>query len=273
MTPPARLSVLVLVAVAGTAVSCTSTEHAAAPSDKALAAVVPVTPNGDWAPNLQPANFVPGGANPYFPLVPHTTFRYVGGSDDEPEIGVVHVTTGVKTILGINATVVQDRVYLDANGNGIADGALCGTDPGFTAELIEETFDWYATANDNTVWYLGEDSREYDACTLVGTAGSWEAGVNGAQPGIIMLAQPVVGQSYRQEFAEDVAEDWARVLHLDRQLSVPYGAFSGCLKTMDWSALEPGHREHKFYCPNVGLVLEVSARGGRERNELVAKSP
>jgi hypothetical protein len=235
--------------------------------------VVPVTPNGEWAPKLQPANFVPGGANAYFPLVPGTIFRYASSSDEEPELGVVHVTTGTKTILGINAVVVHDRVYLDANLNNVADGTSCGGDPGFTSELIEDTFDWYATANDGTVWYLGEDSREYDACTLLGTEGSWEAGQNGAQPGIIMLAQPVVGQSYRQELFADVAEDWARVLNLSRSVSVPFGSFSGCLETMDWTPLEPGHREHKFYCPNVGLVLEIGPRGGRERNELVDKSP
>ena len=271
--PPSRPSMLPLAALAAAVVSCTSADRAAAPPNADHLQVVPVTPNDEWSPNLRPADFSPGGANPYFPLVPGTTFRYAGGSDDEPEIGIVHVTTAIKTILGINATVVHDRVYLDANGNGVPDGTVCGADLGITSELIEETFDWYATANDNTVWYLGEDSREYDDCTLVGTTGSWEAGVDGAQPGIIMLAQPVVGQSYRQEFAEDVAEDWARVLQLNQQVSVPFGAFSGCLKTIDWSALEPGHREHKFYCPNVGLVLEVSPRGGRERNALVAKSP
>ena len=235
--------------------------------------VTPITPNGEWAPVLDPADFVPGGANQFFPLVPGTTFHYEAEAEDGAELGLVEVTSDVKTILGINVVVVRDRVYLDANENGLADGDQCDTEVGFTSELIEDTFDWYATQNDGTVWYLGEDSKEYEDCVLVGTAGSWEAGVNDAFPGIIMLTNPVIGQSYRQEFAEDIAEDWARVLSLTRSVSVEYGDFTGCLETMDWSYLEPGHREHKFYCPGVGLTLEISPSGGRGRNELVAKTP
>ena len=169
---------------------------------------------------------------------------------------------------------MHDRVYLDANQNGLADGTPCAPpSPGFTSELIEDTFDWYGTHNDGTVWYFGEDSKEYENCALVGTAGSWEAGVANAFPGIIMLANPVVGQSYRQEFAEGIAEDWARVLHLGRSVSVPYADFTGCIETMDWTHLEPGNREHKFYCDGVGLALEVRPEGGRVLNQLVAKSP
>jgi len=237
------------------------------------AQVTPITPNGDWNPVLVPADFVPGGANQFFPLIPNTVFRYEADTEDGLELGRVEVTSAVKTILGINAVVVHDRVYLDANGNGLADGTPCGADPLFTSELIEETLDWYATHNDGTVWYLGEDSKEFDDCDLVGTAGSWEAGQNDARPGIIMLANPVVGQSYRQEFAKHIAEDWARVLHLSRSVSVPLDDFTGCLETMDWTYLDPGQREHKFYCPGVGLMLEVSPSGGRVENRLVAKSP
>lgn len=235
--------------------------------------VSPITPNAGWAPVLNPADFVPGGTNSFFPLIPNTTFRYRAETADGVELGLTEVTSAVKTILSINAVVVHDRVYLDANGSGLADGTLCSADPGFTSELIEETFDWYATHNDGTVWYLGEDSKEFDECTLVGTTGSWEAGQNDARPGIIMLASPVVGQSYRQEFAKDIAEDWARVLHLSRSVSVPASDYTGCLETMDWTYLDPGQREHKFYCPGVGLALEVSPKGGRVENRLVAKSP
>jgi hypothetical protein len=235
--------------------------------------VTPVTPNGDWAPVLVPADFTPGGANPFFPLIAGTVFHYEADTGEGLELGLTEVTSGIKTILSINAVVVHDRVYLDANGNGLADGSACGPGPGFTSELIEETFDWYATHKDGTVWYLGEDSKEFDDCTLVGTAGSWEAGQNGALPGIIMLAHPVVGQSYRQEFAKGIAEDWARVLNLSRAVSVPQNDYEGCLETMDWTYLSPGQREHKFYCSGVGLTLEISPSGGRIENRLVAKSP
>lgn len=271
-TPTNARSVALALGLALAAASCDSAADRTpvTPSTQ----VTPVTPNGEWAPVLDPADFVPGGANPYFPLVPGTILRYEADTEDGLELGVVEVTSDVKTILGIQVVVVRDRVYLDANTNGLADGTPCSpAAPGFTSELIEDTFDWFATQNDGTVWYFGEDSKEYENCVQVSTAGSWEAGINDAFPGIVMLGNPVIGQSYRQEFAEDIAEDWARVLHLDRSVSVEYGDFTGCLETMDWSYLEPGHREHKFYCRGVGLTLEISPRGGRVRNELVAKSP
>jgi hypothetical protein len=233
--------------------------------------VTPVTPNQPYAPQIVPADFVPGTTNPYFPLVPGTIFRYKTG--DGAELNEVAVTSDIKTILGVSTIVVHDRVYLDENENGVADGASCGADPGFTSELIEETFDWLAPDNESTVWYLGEDSKEYENCVLLGTTGSWEAGIGGAQPGIIMLAQPVIGQTYRQEFASGVAEDLAKVLSLKQSVSVPYGDFDGCVETMEWTPLEPGNRAHKYYCAGVGLVLEVTPKGGRLRNELVAKTP
>ena len=234
-------------------------------------AVTPLTPNQPYAPQVVPANFVPGTPNNYFPLVGGTTYRYQ--SEDGTELNEVVVTTSTKTILGVSTIVVHDRVYLDENENGVADGASCGADPGFTAELIEETFDWYAPDNTGAVWYFGEDSKEYDHCNLVGTTGSWEAGVNGAQPGIIMLAHPVIGQTYRQEFLAGVAEDWAKVVSLKQAVSVPFDDFEGCVETMEWTPLEPGHRAHKYYCAEVGLVLEVTPSGGNERNELISKTP
>lgn len=232
--------------------------------------VIPIPGNEEYAPVIVPADFVPGTPNPFFPLLPGTTYRYL--TDDGEEINDVEITAATKTILGVTTVVVHDRVWLDENGNGIADGASCGA-PGFTAELIEETFDWFAPDNGGTVWYFGEDSKEYDHCTLVSTEGSWEAGVGGAQPGRIMLASPVVGQSYRQEFAEGTAEDFARVTSLAKSVSVPFGDFTGCLETMEWTPLEPGSRARKYYCSGVGFVLEVTARGGRGRTELVAKTP
>ena len=204
------------------------------------------------APALDPADFVAVVDNPYFPLIPGTTWRYESEEDDELEVTVVEVLSETKTILGIQATVVLDQVYVDG-------------------ELLERTFDWFAQDRAGNVWYLGEDTAEFEDGE-VSTEGSWEAGVDGAQPGIIMWGDPAAhkGENYRQEFLEGEAEDMAKVLQLNATVEVPYGSFTGCLKTMDWTPLEPGGREHKYYCPNVGLVLEVHPRGGRVRNELVA---
>lgn len=236
------------------------------------AAVTPLTPGKPYAPQIIPANFVPGTPNPFFPLVQGTVYRY--RTEDGAELNEVEVLgAGSKTILGVAVIVVHDRVYVDENGNGVADGSSCGPTPGFTSELIEETFDWYTPDNTGTVWYFGEDSKEYDHCTLVGTTGSWEAGLNGAQPGIIMLANPVIGQSYRQELLVGIAEDWAKVLSLTQTVSVPFDDFEGCVETTEWTPLEPGHRANKYYCAGVGFVLEVTPSGGRERNELISKTP
>jgi len=206
-------------------------------------------------PDFDPANFVPAVTNRYFPLVPGTTFRYRSETDEGVEINTVEVTHDAKTILGIAATVVHDQVFLDG-------------------ELTEDTFDWYAQDKDGNVWYLGEDTRELEDGEVVSTEGSWEAGVDGAEPGIIMWGDPAahVGENYRQEFLEGEAEDVASVAGVDATADVPFGHFTGCLETIDWSLLEdvpPGEREHKFYCPGVGLVLEAEGPAEeRVTNEL-----
>ena len=215
----------------------------------------PATPEGasearTWTPTF-PDAFASAVDNPLLPLVPGTTRVYESESDEGVEETVVQVTHDTKVILGVTATVVRDRVYLDG-------------------DLIEDTFDWFAQDSDGNVWYLGEDSCEFEEGECVSTEGSWEAGVDGAEAGIVMWADPGahVGKTYRQEFYEGEAEDMAKVLRLNVSVDVPYGSFTACLETMDWSPLEPGAREHKLYCPGIGLVLEVSPSGGRSRNEL-----
>jgi hypothetical protein len=105
----------------------------------------------------------------------------------------------------------------------------------------------------------------------VNTEGSWEAGVKGAKPGMVMPAKPTIGQIFRQEYLVGEAEDQAQIVALDEQASVPAGTFTGCIKTQEWSRLEPGVLEHKYYAPGVGVVLEVMTEGGTERSELLAK--
>ena len=136
--------------------------------------------------------------------------------------------------------------------------------------LTENTFDWYAQDTQGNVWYLGEQSCTVQAGQCVSTAGSWEAGVKGAQPGIIMWADPAAqkGNTYRQEYFAGSAEDVGKVIGLNASADVPYGSFTGCLETVDWSLLENSSREHKVYCAGTGLVLEIG-KGG-ERSELVA---
>lgn len=193
-------------------------------------------------PDFDPHDFVRVVDNRYFPLQPGTRYIYRGVEDGEREVNIVDVTTDRKNILGISAVVVLDRVFV-------------------SGELTEKTFDWYAQDEDGNVWYLGEDTKEFEDGKVVSTLGSWEAGKNGAKPGIIMLAHPKVGDAYRQEFLAGIAEDRARVVRRGLQVRVPYGTFHNCLKTVEFTALEPGIKEAKYYCPRVGFVKAQSIEG------------
>jgi hypothetical protein len=137
-------------------------------------------------------------------------------------------------------------------------------------ELTEDTFDWEAQDGKGNVWYFGEDSKELENGVVVSTEGSWEAGVDGAHAGVIMLAHPQTGQAYVQEDAPDVAEDRAKVLSTKATAEVPFGRFTGCVQTQEWSLLEHGDREHKFYCPGTGLIEEVHPAGGHITNQLLS---
>jgi hypothetical protein len=206
-----------------------------------------------YQPVINPADFVGGINNPFFPLTPGTTFTYEAETPDGLERDVISVTHDTKVILGVTCTVVTDRSTLE----GV---------------IQEDTIDWFAQDKEGNVWYFGEDTTEFENGVPVSKAGSWEAGVDGAQPGIIMLADPQPGVSYRQEFLEGVAEDMAKVLRLNASVSVPYGDFEDCLETKEWTPLEPGQIEHKFYARGVGLVLVEELKGKTVRSELVTVS-
>jgi uncharacterized membrane protein YkoI len=155
-------------------------------------------------------------------------------------------------VMGIQTTVVWDRVWLDG-------------------ELIEETKDWYAQDKEGNVWYFGEESKEYVAGEFVGTHGSWEAGIDGAKPGIVMKASPKVGDSYRQEYYAGEAEDMGEVISINETVSIPYDRFYTCVKTKDWNLLEPGVIEYKYYCAEIGNVVLEENLEDDERVELIKK--
>jgi hypothetical protein len=211
------------------------------PNTSALASAA-VTAADFIRPDFDPHDFVRVVDNRYFPLRPGTRLVYKGVEDGEAETNVTLVTYDRKEILGISAVVVLDRVFVGG-------------------ELKEKTFDWYAQDEDGNVWYLGEDTKEYEDGRVVSTAGSWEAGVHGAKAGIIMLAHPQVGDQYRQEFLAGEAEDVARVTARGVDVTVPYGSFHHCLRTVEFTRLEPGIKEAKLYCPSVGFVRAKSIQG------------
>ncbi|MBA2767797.1 MAG: hypothetical protein H0U35_01440 [Sporichthyaceae bacterium] len=199
---------------------------------------------------LDPAGFTTTIDNPFLPLVPGTLMRYRETGDDGEGAVVVRVTHRTKSIQGVETVVVRDRAYLDG-------------------ELVEDTFDWYAQDRRGNVWYFGENTKEYENGRVVSTAGSWKAGRDGARAGIVMKAQPRAGDTYYQEYSPGVAEDQATVLSLEASATVPYGSFCDVLKTKDFTALEPGIVERKFYARGVGPVLEKLVSGGNERLVLV----
>jgi hypothetical protein len=162
----------------------------------------------------------------------------------------VTVTDQTREIAGVTATVVTDQVFVDG-------------------ELAEDTIDWYATDNAGNVWYLGEQTAEYENGKVTTTAGSWEAGVDGAQPGIAMLADPQVDDVYRQEYDSGNAEDVGQVVALGESVSVPAGAYDDVVVTEDWTPLEPDVRERKWYAPGVGVVYEETIAGGTGTLSLV----
>jgi hypothetical protein len=217
-------------------------------------AVIHAGDGGNYRPEIESADFVDVIDNPYLPYPPGASWIYEATEDGETEQVEVTVTPQRKEIMGIPATVVRDTVTVDG-------------------EVVEDTYDWFAQDRDGNVWYLGEDSTEFENGQAVSTSGSWEAGVDGALPGIVMQAHPEVGQAYRQEYYAGEAEDLAEVRRLDATESVPFGAFDQLVVVEEWNPLEPDVVEEKYFAPGVGLVLEVKTRGGEGRSELIDHTP
>jgi hypothetical protein len=241
-----RTRLLILGAISLLAVACggngSETPEAALPYE---------LPRAAEPLELDAADFVRTIDNPYWPMVPGNTWVYrETGTDGSTQRVQVTVTSRTKTILGIPAAVVHDRV----TENG---------------EIVEDTHDWYAQDKWGGVWYLGEDTTEYENGKPVNKEGSWEAGVDGAQAGLIIPPEPAVGMSYRQEYYAGEAEDRGRILSLDEQVDVPFGSFGGVLMTRDTTPLEPDVLEHKFYAKGVGPVLSLGLAGGGGREELL----
>jgi hypothetical protein len=209
-------------------------------------------PQGSEPFELDPAGFTVEIDHRYWPMTPGTrwTYRELDEQGRELEV-VVTVTAATRRIAnGITARVVRDTV---------SEGG----------ELVEDTFDWYAQDAGGNVWYLGEDTAEFDDGELAGKGGSWEAGVDGALPGIVLPAEPAPGMAYRQEYYAGEAEDNGEVLSVEEQVDVAAGHYRDALLTKDTNALEPDVLEYKLYAPAVGPVLALGISGGGDREELV----
>lgn len=205
---------------------------------------------GIYNPVINPNQYVGVVDNPYFPLVPGTTRVYEGLTPRGMEHSEFHITHNTRVILGVTCTEVEDTVKL-------------------AGVIIEQTLDWFAQDTAGNVWYFGELSFSFQDGLIADLHGTWRSGQDGAKPGIVMKAHPHVGDFYRQEFLPQTAEDLAGVLSVSASVVVPFGSFSGCVQTEDFTPIAPDHIEQKFYAAGIGTVLEVNPATGA-RTELIA---
>jgi hypothetical protein len=203
---------------------------------------------GAYDPVIDPSNFTTTIDNPYFPLVPGTTFTYLTPSGAIKD--VFAVTHDTRVINGVTCVQVHDSVYT-------------------AGQLTEDTLDFFAQDREGNVWYFGENTAEFENGLIATIEGSFLSGLNNDKAGIIMKAHPAPTDFYRQEFSLGNAEDYAETLNLNSRVVVPYGHFNNCLKSQETTPLEPDALEDKYYAPGVGNVLTVDLVTG-ERDELVS---
>jgi len=210
------------------------------------------TPANPNPPFPSPDRFVGEVTNPYFPLKPGTVFTSRGEEDGDQVRDVFSVTHRKKTIQGVKATVIDDRVYV--NGR-----------------LEERTTDWYAQDADGNVWYLGEATATLKENGKVESrAGSWQSGVDGAKAGVFMPAHPKVGMSFQQEVYKGHAEDHFKILSLSHRISTPAVSSKRAMLTRETTPLEKKVVDHKVYVRGYGTVSEKTVKGGNEQLELVS---
>ena len=237
------------LAVLFLAAGCSSSD--VGPSGGAETPVAPL-PTASDPVTLDPADFTAAIDHPFWPMTPRTRWVYRETDEAGRHIRVViTATTETRELAnGVTARIVRDSVTADG-------------------ELIEDTFDWYAQDTAGAIWYLGEDTAEFENGKVSSRRGSFEAGVDGALPGIMLPAAPEVGMAYRQEYYAGEAEDNGEVLSLDEMAQVPAGFFSGALLTKDTITIKPRVLEYKLYAPEVGPVMTIGVSGGAGREELV----
>ena len=223
---------------------------ASKPAAKSAATLAPIHPQGHYSPSIDASNFVATIDNRYWPLKPGTAYHYTGVRGKTAQTDDEVVTRQTKQILGVRCTVVRDTVSEQGRP-------------------VERTFDWYAQDRQGNVWYMGELSLEKKHGRFAKASDSWQSGVDGAQPGIIMPADPKPGDAYRQEYyPPGQALDQARVIGTKGRLRVPYGSFDHLLVTSERSPLEP-QTEQKYYSPGLGEIAERVVKGHHEEFHLV----
>jgi hypothetical protein len=221
-----------------------TTPTASAPATSAGPSTTTASP---YHPTISPADFRPVVDHPYYPLTPGTVRIFEGTRDGKPMRTEYTVTRRTRVVMGVKCIVVEDIV----TSNGA---------------LVEKTEDWFAQKRDGSVWYFGENTAEYVNGAVSSTHGTWEAGVDGAVPGVIMRAHPRVGTAYYQEYRPGEAEDRAKILALDAAIKVPAGSYTKVITTEDSDPLNPDKTDEKWYAPGVGVVHSVRIGSAHHEN-------
>ena len=252
MKPKRVFPAVAVVTVLAAAISLAPSLASAAPIGATAQCPLPrFGPGASYHPTFDPSGFTPNVTNPFFPLTVGRTLVYTGVKDGKAALNMVVTTSRTREIDHVTTRVVEDRLYLDN-------------------VLEERTSDYYAQDRCGNVWYFGEDTATLDARGhVVSTSGTFHAGVNGAQPGIFMQADPTLGRRFRQEWSPGEAEDTFRVIGLDSSVTVPFGSFRHALRTAEKTDLEPGVLDNKFYVKGIGEVVERAVRGKIESLKLV----
>jgi hypothetical protein len=210
-----------------------------------------LTTGGTAGAGVDPANFDSPVRNPYFPLTPGRAYIYRGTEDSDRLVEHLRVTRRTREIEGVTTTVIKDVLF----ANGI---------------LAEKTTDWYSGDNDGTVWYFGERTATYNKDgTVQSREGSWLSGRDDGAAGVIMPADPVPTDAYRQEFLPAHAEDQAWIVARHERVRVPYGPVRDVVRSYEWTRLEPNVVSVKMYAPRLGIVQEQDLAGGSEFLQLV----
>ena len=228
---------------------------AAVASSSAKQTPVSSIPSGagpGWPLTISSSDFAREVTNPWFPLKPGSIWRYKGLKEGMKTTDIVTATHQTKRILGVTTTVVHDVVSVKGRPE-------------------EVTNDFYAQDRHGNVWYFGEETEELNAeGKPTSTEGSFEAGVDGARPGVLIPGHPKVGLVGRQEFLKAEAEDHFRVLDLKASVSVLFVSSRRALRTREWTPLEPATVDNKYYVRGVGTLREIAVKGPVEKLELVS---
>lgn len=197
----------------------------------ALAGCTDLGARPDYEPGVAAEDFVVGIDHPFLPLLPGAYWIYENG-DERIEVRVLDAPRDVN---GVPATVVRDTVTLRGS-------------------LVEDTWDWFAQDAQGNVWYLGEDTCEYEDGACIDEEGAWAWGVDGALPGIVLAADPMPGEPYFMEFYWPEAVDEAQVVAVGEAVETRFGTFTDTVTTKEWTRLEPDTIETVHYVAGIGVV-------------------